>query len=106
MTFCLTGPSLTIRGGMLPLMMLRPTRPRSRGWGPGGDAAAYEVAAAPDQFARMGIGRKAQQHGHAAVARQPAGEHAPASAGGRVVVLDVVEQQRRPRAGALRQPRD
>src|SRR6266403_2004078 len=40
MTFCLTGPSLTIRGGMLPLMMLRPTRTRSRGCASGGGPGA------------------------------------------------------------------
>ena len=70
------------------------------------DAAAQHVAADLDQFARMRVGRQPQHHGDAAVARQPVAEDAAAAAIRLVVILDVVEQQRRPGARALRQPHD
>ena len=68
------------------------------------DGVGEHGAAELDQFARMGVGRQAQHHGDAAVARQAAGEHAAAT---RVlaVVADSVESERRPGAGPLRQPR-
>ena len=52
----------------------------------------------------MGVGRQPQHHGDAPVARQRAGKHLPA-AGVLAIVADLVEQQRRSGAGALRQPR-
>src|SRR5262249_53648020 len=45
-----------------------------------GDAAVEDAAADLHQFARMGVGRKAQHHGDAAIAREAATEHAAAAA--------------------------
>ena len=67
------------------------------------NAAREHVAAELDQIARMGVGRAAQHHGDAAVTRQPAAED-PSAARIRSVILDGVEQQRRPVAGALGEP--
>ena len=53
----------------------------------------------------MRVGRQPEHHGDAARARQPAGEHL-AAAGIGAVIADIVEQQSRPGAGALRQPRN
>ncbi len=67
------------------------------------DRAGEDGAAKLHQFARMGVGWAAHQHGDAAVARQPAGEHLPAA---RVlaVIADLVEQQSLAGARPLRQP--
>ena len=70
-----------------------------------GNAAAEHVAAELHEFARMGVGRDAEHHGDAPIARQPAAEH-PAAPGIGAIVLDVVEQQRRAVAGALGEPHD
>ena len=68
-------------------------------------AAGQQRAAELDELARMRVGRQPEHHGDAARARQPAGKHL-AAAGIGAVIADIVEQQRRPGAGALRQPRD
>src|SRR5665647_1348578 len=73
---------------------------------PGRDAAVEDVAADLHQFARMRIRRKPQHHGDAPVARQAIAEKAPAAAIRLVIILDVVEQQRRAGSSALRQAHD
>ena len=68
-------------------------------------AASEQRAPDLDELALMGVGRQPEHHGDAARARQSAGEHL-AAAGIGAVIADIVEQERRPGAGALRQPRD
>ncbi len=68
------------------------------------DRAGQHGAAELDQFARMSVGRQPEHHGDAPIARQRAGKHLPA-AGVLAIVADLVEQQRRPGAGPLGQPR-
>jgi len=70
------------------------------------DAAGEDGAADLDQLARMGVGRQPQHHGDAAVIVERGAENAPAAARRRVVVLDVVEDERLAGAGPLRQPHD
>src|SRR6516164_2157520 len=54
----------------------------------------------------MGVGRQPQHHRDAAVIVERGAENAPAAARRRVVVLDVVEDERLAGAGPLRQPHD
>ena len=69
--------------------------------------AAIETGAADlHEFARVRVGREPQHHGNAPIARQAVGEDPAAAAVRFVIILDVVEQQRRAGARALRQSRD
>src|SRR5262249_8446149 len=70
------------------------------------DAAAEDGAPDLDQLARMGVGRQPEHHGDAAVIVERGAKDAAAAACRRVVVLDVVEEERLPRARPLRQPHD
>ena len=79
---------------------------RSGGDDFGRHAAGENGAADLDQLARMGVGRQPQHHRDAAVVVERGAEDAPAAARGRVVVLDVVEDERLAGAGPLRQPHD
>ncbi len=67
------------------------------------NAAVEHIAAKLDQVARTGVGVDAEHHGDAAIAREPAAEHAAAARIG-PIILDVVEHQCRPIAGALGEP--
>src|SRR5918995_2689659 len=66
------------------------------------NALAKNVAADLHQFAWMRVRRQPQHHGDAAIAPEPPGEDATAAAVWLVVVLDVVEHERRAGAGSLR----
>jgi hypothetical protein len=70
------------------------------------DAAGQDGAADLDQFPRMGVGRQAQHHGDATIARQRGREDLSAARARRVVVLDVVEDERLAGARPLRQSHD
>src|ERR1700748_820395 len=54
----------------------------------------------------MAVGRQPQHHGDAAIVVERGAENAPAAARRRVVVLDVVEDERLAGAGTLRQAHD
>ena len=72
----------------------------------GRDRAAQDGAGDLDQLARVAVGRQPQHHGDAAVIIERGAEDAPAAARRRVVVLDVVEDERLAGAGPLREPHD
>src|ERR1043166_8253023 len=72
----------------------------------GSDAPVEDSAADLHQLARVGIGRKSQHHGDAAITGEAAAEDAAAAAPRLVVVLYVCEKQRGPGAGALGKPHD
>lgn len=71
-----------------------------------GNALREDVATELHEFAAMRVGRKAEHHAQALVARQAAAEEALAATVGRIVVLDVVEQEGGAVTGALGEAHD